>query len=101
VPLVVPKVIVIVAFPAATAVTSPVLLTAIALGLDEIHVPEAVRFCVLPSVYMPVALSCCAAPINKLAALGMTLMEVRFGGATVKVTEVEADSNPPVSVAVP
>jgi hypothetical protein len=50
VPLVDPDVAVIVAFPAATAVARPALLTPITLGLDDTHVLEAVRVCVLPSV---------------------------------------------------
>jgi len=50
VPFVDPDVVVIVAFPAATAVARPALLTPTTFELDVTHVLEAVRFCVLPSL---------------------------------------------------
>jgi hypothetical protein len=53
-----PEVAVIVTFPVATAVAVPVLLIVTTLELDDTHVLEVLRFWVLPSVYVPVALSC-------------------------------------------
>jgi hypothetical protein len=50
VPAVDPDVAVIVPVPAATAVASPPLLTVTTAVLDDDHVIEVVRFCVLPSV---------------------------------------------------
>jgi len=48
--------------PVSTAMTEPadsaVLLTVATLVLDELHVTEAVRFCVVPSENVPVATSC-------------------------------------------
>ena len=61
-PLIEPKVAVIVALPVPTPVAKPVLLTLATAGADELHVTELVRFCVLPSVYVPAAVNCCVLP---------------------------------------
>ena len=58
VPLIETDVALIVTSPAALAVASPELLTAKTPPLDDIQELEEVRFCVLPSLYVPVALSC-------------------------------------------
>src|SRR5579875_1335069 len=51
-----------VALPAATAVSMPVLLTVATAELDEDQVTELLRLRVLPSLYVPVAVSCCMSP---------------------------------------
>ena len=47
----------ILAEPAATAVARPAPVIVAAAGFDEFHVAEFVRFCVVPSVNVPVALN--------------------------------------------
>jgi hypothetical protein len=101
VPLIDPEVAVIVALPVATAVASPALLTPMTFELDDTHVLDAVRFCVLPSVYVPVAVSGWLAPVERLAAFGATISDTRVADVTVKVAEAETDSYVPVNVAVP
>ena len=67
-PVIGPKVAVMVALPVPTPVAKPVLLTLATAGADELHVTELVRFCVLPSVYVPAAVNCCDLPRGTEAA---------------------------------
>ena len=53
-----PAVALIVAVPTARATAAPVALTLAIAGPDEVHVAEFVRFCVLPSLYVAVAVNC-------------------------------------------
>lgn len=48
----------IVVVPSATVVANPLLETAAIPGDDELQVDVVVRFLVLPSVYVPVAVNC-------------------------------------------
>jgi hypothetical protein len=43
--------------PGATPFATPPLLTVAAAGLDELQVADAVRFCVLPSLKVPMAVN--------------------------------------------
>jgi len=54
---------------------------------DELHVTEFVRFCVLPSVKVPVAENCCVFPSEMDGAVGVTAIETSTGAPTVKVVE--------------
>lgn len=56
-PLIVPEVAVMVAVPCATLVAKPDALIVATEGLDDVHV--TVRFCIVPSLYVPVAVNCC------------------------------------------
>lgn len=53
-----PEVALMVTVPAALATAEPVTLTLAVAGPDEIQVADCVRFCVVPSVYVPVAVNC-------------------------------------------
>ena len=61
-PLTAPSVAEIVVVPALTAVASPAAFTVATAVLDDAHVTWLVRFCVLPSEYVPVAVNCCVPP---------------------------------------
>ena len=65
-PETVPEVAVMVAVPAATAVTTPLLLTVATDGFDELQVTCVVISLIVPSEYMPVALNCCVTPAGML-----------------------------------
>src|SRR5262245_25824082 len=71
--------------PAAPAVTSPVELTVAAPVLVEEYVVPAlaVTFCVLPSEYWAVKLSCCVPPGGKLMVAGDRTIPVSVGAATL------------------
>jgi hypothetical protein len=57
-PLIVPEVAVTVAVPCAMLVASPPLLTVATEVADDVHVDVLVRFCVVPLLYVPVAVNC-------------------------------------------
>ena len=64
--------------------TNPVALTVATLVLEELQVTVLVRSNVLPSVYVPVAVNCCVLPAPKEAFAGVTAIETRVGGVTVR-----------------
>jgi hypothetical protein len=57
-PLIVPDLAVMVAVPAATPVANPAVLTVAIAVEDELQVAVLVRFCVVPLLYVPVAVNC-------------------------------------------
>jgi hypothetical protein len=98
VPLIAPSVAVIVVDPAATAVASPAALMVAAAVEELAQVTEAVRFEVVPSLYVPVAVNCCVAPAAMDGEAGVIAMEERVGAAGV--TESMAVPVTPLMVAV-
>jgi hypothetical protein len=77
--------------PCAKPVAAPVALTLATLGADEFHVTIAVRFCVEPSAYVPVAVNCSVPPEGIDGFAGVTAMEDRTDDATVKVVVPEIE----------
>ena len=99
-PEIVPEVAVMVAVPAATAVTTPLLLTVATDGFDELQVTcVAIRWLV-PSEYVPVAVNWRVTPSGMLGLAGVTTMENR-GEATVRTVSPEMLPEVAVIVAVP
>jgi hypothetical protein len=62
--------------PAATPDAIPAALIFAAAALELVHATVDVTFAVEPSVYVAVAVNCCAAPAAMLAVAGVTAMEV-------------------------
>ena len=62
------------------------------LVLDELHVTDAVRFCVVPFEYVPVAVNCWVAPMLIEGFAGVTEIDVSVG-FTVSWVEPETDPN--------
>lgn len=81
-PLTLPEVAVIVAVPNPRAVARPEL-TPTTLEFDEAQVAAAVRFCVLPSAKVPVAVNCWEELKERFEFAGVMVMETSDGGATV------------------
>src|SRR5208282_6636110 len=54
---------------------------------DELHIAVLVRFCVLPSLYVPVAVNCCVVPAAIEGFAGVTAIETSVGAVTVSVVE--------------
>ena len=75
--------------PVATAVASPPALIDAAAVFEDAHVTWLVRFCVLESEYVPVAVNCWVAPTVSVAFAGVTAIEVSV--ATGVVVEVVVD----------
>jgi len=53
----------------------------------ELQVTELVRFCVLESLYVPVAVNCCVAPVASELLAGVTAIETNTGAVTVRLVE--------------
>ncbi len=51
------------------------------------HATVVVRFFVLPSLYVPVAVNCCVAPKVMEGFMGVTAIETKLGATTVNVAE--------------
>ena len=82
-PLTVPTLAWIVVRPAATPVANPELLIVATVVAEEVHVAVEVRFCVLLSEYVPVAVNCWLPPELTEAFAGVTAMETSV--VTVKL----------------
>jgi hypothetical protein len=90
-PLIDPEVAVMLAVPSATVVAipivEPVLLIVATLVVSELHCTVVVMFCMLPSVYVPVAVNCCVAPSGSVGIAGVTAIDTNVAGVTVTVVE--------------
>jgi hypothetical protein len=80
-----PAVALIVAVPTVLPRAAPAELTLAIADADELHAAVLVRFCVLPSLYVPMAVNCCVSPASIEALAGVTLTEARTGEVTVSI----------------
>src|ERR1700675_3491394 len=80
-----PAVALIVAGPTARATAAPLRLTLAIAGPADVHLTAFVRFCTLPSLYVPVAVNCCVSPAAIEALAGVTATEARTGEVTVNL----------------
>src|SRR3954447_13948885 len=71
--------------PGCTPVDKPAFLMVATARLVEVHVTDPFRFCVLPSVYVPVAVSCRVVPRETEELAGVTAIDTSKGAVTVKV----------------
>jgi hypothetical protein len=74
--------------PAAAAVARPDKLIAAVAGVPELHVALVVTFCVLPSLYVPVAVNCRVAPVTSVGFAGVTAIDCSVAAVTVSVAEL-------------
>src|SRR5438046_3782384 len=80
-----PEVALIVVLPCLRAVARPTDVIVATLVVDEVQVTELVRFWLLPSVYLPVAVYCTLVAIFTVWLAGVTVIDTRDAGPTVKV----------------
>jgi len=73
--------------PLPAVLAKPVLLIVATDVFEELHVTEFVRFWMLPSLYVPVAVNCCVAPFVIDGFAGVTAIEVSTAPVTVRVVE--------------
>ena len=73
----VPTEAVMVAEPTARAEASPVAETVVTPADDDDQCAVEVRFCVLPSEYVPVTVNCCVVPTDIAALAGVTLSDTK------------------------
>ena len=91
----------IVVCPTASPVARPVPLTLATVVVDELHVTEFVRVCVLPSLNVPVAVNCFVVPTAMLELMGVTAMDTNVAPDTVSDAVPLTDPDVAVMVAVP
>ena len=82
-----PEVARIAVLPVATPVASPVLLIVAAAVLVEVHVTTVVRFWLLPSLKIPMAVNCDVAPAVIEESTGVTAIDTKTGAVTVRPVE--------------
>ena len=80
---------------------NPELLIVAILVADDVQVAVEVRFCVLLSVYVPVAVNCWVDPFGTDGFAGVTAIETKAGAVTVNVVEPFTDPDVAVIVLVP
>lgn len=76
----------------ATPLDPLALLMVAVLGADELQLTAAVRSCVVPSLYVPVAVNASPVPFGMLGLVGVTAIEVNV--AAVTLSPVAADTPP-------
>ena len=86
-PLIAPDVAVMSVVPAATLVARPLAAIVAVAGVPDVHVTLAVRFWVLPFVYVPVAVNCCVCPATIEGEAGVTAIDTNDGAVTVNVVD--------------
>lgn len=85
-PVTPPLAALIVLVPAATAVARPVELMVAWAVFEELQVTLPVRFCVEPSVKVPVAMNCWVVPSGMEGLAGVTAIEASVGSISVALT---------------
>src|SRR5208282_3336857 len=86
-PLIAPEAAAIAVCPGVRALASPPVLIVATAAVDELHIAVLVRFCVLPSLYVPVAVNCWVVPAEAEGFAGVTAIETSVGAVTVSVVE--------------
>ena len=67
----------------------PLVLIVAAAVFEELQVAELVRFCVVPSVYVPVAVNCSVAPAARVVPGPVTDIDTSVAAVTVSATVFE------------
>jgi hypothetical protein len=80
--------------PTATAVASPALLIVATVVLDELQIADVVKFCMVRSDNVPVAVNCCVVPLAILLPAGVTSIDATAD----EVSVVEPVTAPYVAV---
>jgi hypothetical protein len=91
VPLTEPELAVMFALPTPTLLATPgvgpPVLIVLTPGVSELHSTVSVMFCVLPSVYVPVAVNCSVVPSGITGTAGVTAIDTSAAGLTVTVVD--------------
>jgi hypothetical protein len=100
-PLIAPDVALIVDVPTPAPVARPAALIVAVVVVPDDHVTLDVRFCVLPSLNVPVAVNCWVAPLVIEGFAGVTAIDCNVAAVTVRTVEPEIDDDVAVIVEVP
>lgn len=74
----------ILVLPTPVAVASPVAPSVAIDGAEEVHVTDVDRFCVVPFVYVPVAVKSCVVPRRIEELIGVMEIDSKAAGETVR-----------------
>ena len=97
VPEIVPEVALIVVEPVLAALARPAVVIVATVTLEELQVAVLVKFCVVLSLYVPVAVNCSVVPLAIEEFAGVTAIDTSVTGAGFTVSV--ADIVPPLNVA--
>jgi hypothetical protein len=100
-PLIGDDVAVIVEVPTPAPLASPAALIVAVVVVPEDQVTLEVRFCVVPSLNVPVAVNCCVAPLAIDGFTGVTAIDCSVAAVTVSNVEPLIDDDVAVMVEVP
>jgi hypothetical protein len=100
-PLIDEDVAVIVEVPTPAPLASPEALIVAVVVVPDDHVTVDVRFCVEPSLNVPVAVNCCVAPLAIDGFAGVTAIDCNVAAVTVSKVEPLMDDDVAVIVEVP
>src|SRR5277367_5122416 len=100
-PLIAPDVALIVEVPTPAPVARPAVVIVAVVVVPEDQVTLDVRFCVEPSLNVPVAVNCCVAPLVIDGFAGATAIDCSVAAVTVSSVEPEIDDDVAVIVEVP
>jgi hypothetical protein len=96
-----PEVAVMVELPTPVPVATPVLTIVATVVKDELQLTALVRVCVLPSLYVPVAVNCWLVPFAIETVTGLMASEVNTAGVTANAAEPLIVPEAAVMVALP
>jgi hypothetical protein len=71
--------------PMLTPLASPAVLIVATPAAEELHVAVLLKFCVLPSLYVPVAVNCWVLPLAIDGFTGVTAIDASVAAVTVSV----------------
>jgi hypothetical protein len=100
-PLIAPDVALIVEVPTPAPLARPDALIVAVAVVPEVHVTVLVRFWVVPSLNVPVAVNCCVAPLVIDGFAGVTAIDCSVAAVTVSTVEPEIDEDAAAIVEVP
>src|ERR1700678_2617458 len=100
-PLIEDDVAVIVELPTPAPVARPPVLIVAVVVVPEVQVTVDVRFCVVPSLNVPVAVNCWVAPLAIEGFAGVTAIDCNVAAVTVSKVEPEIDDDVAVIVELP
>jgi methylglyoxal synthase len=100
-PLIEDDVAVIVEVPTPAPVARPAALIVAVVVVTDDHVTVLVRFCVVPSLNVPVAVNCCVAPLAIEGFAGVTAIDCNVAAVTVSKVEPLIEEDVAVIVEVP
>jgi hypothetical protein len=100
-PVMAPEVALMVDVPVATPLANPPAVIVATDGVAELQVAVLVRFCVEPSLYFPVAVNCCVAPLEIDGFAGVIAMDCNVGAVTVSNVEPVTEPDVALTIEVP